>query len=97
MWLKNSFASLVDEVAHVFYVNRDRCEAWNKHRKGDEPMLLTGWVWSEKGGSGREQHGIKTITACYIDAYYALVLHHAPPKVSRPRIVADNVRKRRAA
>lgn len=97
MWLKDAFAAQVDEVAHVFYVNRERSVAWNKHRKADEPMLLTGWVWSEKGGGRREQHGIKTITACYIDAYFALVLKTEAPRIARPRVVTDNPRKRKAA
>jgi hypothetical protein len=99
MWIKANIVAQVDEVAKIFYVDVSMATRWNEHRKEGELRMMTGWCWSAKRG-GRERTGIKSITTCYIDAYYALVMEAAPPRISIPRlrVAADNTtRQRRVA
>ena len=90
MWLPDPIITEVNEVARIHYVAKLDCKVWNEHRKPNELRLLTGWCWQAKHG-GKFQLGLKTKTACYRDAYYALVAGTAAPSLSRPRLrVVDN-------
>ena len=103
MWISRDMAKEIEDVARVFYVDMGMCARWNEHRREGEPRLMTGWAWEARAphrGHGGHRLGIKTITACYIDAWYALVAKAEPPRVSRPRlkvVVETAARQRRTA
>jgi hypothetical protein len=100
MWIRSEIVTQVQEVARIFYVDVGMATKWNEQRKEGELRMMTGWCWSAKKG-GRERTGIKSITTAYIDAYYALVVEAAPPRITIPRlrVAADNTatRQRRVA
>jgi hypothetical protein len=85
MWLPNNIIADVDRVARIHYVDVGLCQQWNKHRRGGELRLLTGWCWTAKNGRDFRQ-GFKTQTVAYRDAYYALVRKEHTPVIARPRL-----------
>jgi hypothetical protein len=87
MWLPNSVIEEVDKVARIRYVDRAACILWNKHRREGELRMLTGWGWVSRDGRSHRQ-GLKTVTVCYRDAWYALVAKAEAPRVARLRAVA---------
>jgi hypothetical protein len=92
--ITNEFRAAVEAKAHVFYIDKVMCQRWNAHRQPNQPRLLTGWCWEAKRSKDDYRTGIKTPTGAYIDAWYALVLHEAPPRIGRSaarlRVVADS-------
>jgi hypothetical protein len=80
MWFADSIIAEVDEVAVIRYLNQDDTRLWNEHRRKGEIRLFTGWQWIAKQGN-RQQQGLKTKSAAYRDAYYALVKHQAAPRL----------------
>lgn len=86
MWISRDMAAEIESVAHVFYVDKTMCARWNEHRHASEPRLMTGWAWEARAGRRGHRLGIKTMTACYIDAWYALVAKTEPPRIGRPRL-----------
>jgi hypothetical protein len=95
MWLPNDLIAEIDKVARFHYVSKLDCKVWNEHRREGELRLLTGWCWQAKHG-GKFQLGLKTRTACYRDAYYALVARTDTPSLSRPRLRVVASEKRSA-
>jgi hypothetical protein len=97
MWINNEMSAAVDEVARVFYIDMTMTARWNEHRRDGEPRLMTGWCWEAKAPQTGHRTGIKTVTAAYIDAWYALVQRAEPPRIgrarSRLRVVADAERR----
>ena len=85
----------VDRAARLLFVAKLDCKVWNEHRKPNELRLLTGWCWQARHG-GKFQLGLKTKTAGYRDAYYALVAGTATPSLSRPRLRVVASEKRSA-
>lgn len=85
MWIPNNIIADVDAVARVYYIGKLEAKRWNEHRGEDELRLFTGWCWTEKSGQ-RFQQGLKTMSACYRDAWYVLV-GKAVPRIGRPRVV----------
>jgi hypothetical protein len=96
MWINSEMTKAVDQVARVFYIGVDQTTKWNENRRAGEPRLLTGWVWSARSGT-QEQHGIKTMTAAYIDAWYHLVARQAPPRIGRRPTLRVVTNERRVA
>jgi hypothetical protein len=100
MWIKNDMVEAVNEKCRIFYIDATMTQRWNAHRRADEPRLMSGWCWEAKAAGGGHRTGIKTVTAAYIDAWYALVHRQEPPRIGRSagrlRVVADN-RKAEAA
>jgi hypothetical protein len=74
MWFPDSIITEVDEVAHIRYINENETRQWNEHRRKGELRLFTGWAWVARHGN-KQQQGLKTKSAAYRDAYYALVKH----------------------
>jgi len=89
MWLNRETIKQVDRVAQIYYMNSKQCAVWNRHRKEGELRLLTGWCWRERRGANLQQ-GLKTQTACYRDAWYALVVKQMLPATSRLRVVGGS-------
>lgn len=85
MWLPQKIVDEVNEVARIHYVDKASTQRWNQHRREGELRLLTGWCWQAKQGS-RHQQGLKTLTAAYRDAWYALIAKAETPSVTRPRL-----------
>jgi hypothetical protein len=85
MWLPNDIVAAVNEVARVSYVDARHTKHWNAHRREGELRLLTGWCWTSKSGD-RVGLGLKTMTACYRDAWYELVARSEAPSIARPRL-----------
>lgn len=81
MWLLTAIIEQTDRVARFRYIGRAECAQWNEHRRDGELRLLSGWEWLEKGGEGRHQQGLKTLTAAYRDAYYVLVRKETLPRL----------------
>lgn len=87
MWFADSILVEVDEVAIIRYVGVEECQRWNEHRRKGEMRLFTGWSWFSRKSNAHQQ-GMKTKSACYRDAYYALVIKAETPKLSkRVRVV----------
>jgi hypothetical protein len=85
MWIQRELADAVDQCAIVFYIDQSMTAGWNENRRANEPRLMTGWCWESRNGGGHRT-GIKTITAAYIDAWYALVQHQKPPRLKRAQL-----------
>jgi hypothetical protein len=96
MWIRQGMVAEVEKAARVFYIDQALTQRWNEHRKADEPRLMTGWCWQARSGEAHRT-GIKTVTACYIDAWYALVAHQRPPRVNPRALRAGPPASRRAA
>jgi hypothetical protein len=81
MWLPDQTLREIDRVARFRYIGKHECMSWNEHRRDGELRLLSGWEWLERGGQGRHQQGLKTLTAAYRDAFYVLIRKEAAPKI----------------
>jgi hypothetical protein len=97
MWISRDMTNEIEAVARVFYVDWKTCVRWNEHRRPGEPRLMSGWAWEARAPHKGHRLGIKTMTACYIDAWYALVARTEPPRVTRPRLLVKVPTDRRAA
>jgi hypothetical protein len=97
MWIKAETIAAVDAVARISYIGQAIAGRWNEHRREGELRMMTGWVWAARDGSD-ERAGFKSVTACYIDAWYRLVAKAAPPRASRARLrVVDSPERKRGA
>jgi hypothetical protein len=96
MWLPNRIVEQVSEVARIYYFSVVDTKRWNENRKAGELRMLTGWCWTEKGGT-RHAQGFKTMTVAYRDAWYALVDRSEPPVAQRPTKLRVVARKEEAA
>jgi hypothetical protein len=81
MWIKKEIVAEVDKVARIYYIDFPFATAWNKNKRGTEQRLMTGWMYISKRDPSRFQRSLKSQTACYIAAYYDLVLRQEQPKV----------------
>ena len=80
MWLRNDLIQAVDGLCKIRYIDMTEAARWNAQREPGEPRMFTGWCWY---GKGRQQQGLKTMSAAYRDAWYVLVKAQAAPPVSR--------------
>lgn len=85
--LPHDIIEQIEEVATFRYIDLDACKRWNAQRREGELRLLTGWQWSERGGT-EHRGGFKTLTVAAVDAFYTLVKHQATPRITRLRVVA---------
>lgn len=86
MWLPNNIIKAVDDVANIYYIDLAATKRWNANRDDSELRLLTGWCWTQRGGTLHRQ-GFKTMTVAYRDAWYELVAKRATPATRRLRLV----------
>lgn len=82
MWITMDVIKQVDKVARIRYITRSECELWNANRRNGELRMLTGWEWIARDLSGQHGSGLKTMTTCYIAAYYAVVKGQDAPSLS---------------
>jgi hypothetical protein len=94
MWVSKTIIDEVDRAARIFFIDMTMTARWNEHRRADEPRLMGGWAWEAKVG-GESRTGIRSLTAAYIDAWYALIQKTEAPTYRRRRLQV--VASRRAA
>lgn len=96
MWLSDAIVSEVQSAnVRIFCLTRSVATTWNKRRKGGEPAVFCGHYWAK---GDKEGGPFKTISACYRDAHYRIVLKIAPPTLERDQHqieVAENRRQLR--
>jgi hypothetical protein len=93
MWLSDAIISDVkDANVRVFYLTGSVATTWNKRRKGDEPAVFSGHYWAK---GDKEGGPFKTISACYRDAHYRIVLKIAPPTLERDQHQIEVAESRR--
>lgn len=100
MLITNAIIADVDRAARIFYINQDLAAGWNKNKRGDELRMLTGWMWVSRANPNNFRRSLKTVTAAYIDAWYALVHRQDVPRIEVParlRVVHDNTAAKRKA
>ena len=85
MWIPQAITSQVDDVADIFYEGGDQCRKWNARRLPDEVRMFSGWCWRSKDATYYRQ-GLKTLSACYRDAFYTLVSDKPVPLETRKRL-----------
>lgn len=100
MWISNDVVAEIERVARIHYIDFATAQAWNEKRDKSELRLMSGWAWTSRDGRHWRQ-SLRSQTAAYIDAWYALVAkREAPPATRRPRLAAPRlgvVAERRAA
>lgn len=93
MWITHDIVESVEKVCRVHYISYADCQRWNERRDSADLRLMSGWAWTSKDGRHWRQ-SMRSQTAAYIDAWYALVAkREAPSATRRPLRVVE----RRAA
>jgi hypothetical protein len=80
MWVTNEVVDSVNEVATIFYIDQGFARLWNAKRNEDELRMMTGWMWVDRKNPNHFHRSLKSKTAAYIDAWYALVIKKRAPK-----------------